>query len=60
MDSKIPPQNYEFNFLKKDGTSGDGYMTIETIPGTSQRVASIVDITDRKKSEKELHKLNKN
>jgi len=59
MDSKIPPQNYEFNFLRKDGTSGDGYMTIETIPGTSQRVASILDITDRKKSEKELHKLNK-
>lgn len=58
MDSKIPPQNYEFSFLRKNGTFGDGYMTIETIPGTSQRVASIVDITDRKKSEKELKKLN--
>ncbi len=58
LGSKIIPQNYEFRFLRKDSSIGEGYITIENIPGTSQRVASIMDITDRKKSEKELQELN--
>jgi PAS domain S-box-containing protein len=55
---KSAPKNYEFRFIRKDGTVGDAYLTIESIPGTSQRIASIIDITDRKKSEKELRNLN--
>jgi PAS domain S-box-containing protein len=55
---KSAPKNYEFRFIRKDGTIGDAYLTIESIPGTSQRIASIIDITDRKKSEKELRNLN--
>lgn len=55
---KSAPKNYEFRFIRKDGTLGDAYLTIESIPGTSQRIASIIDITDRKKSEEELRNLN--
>jgi PAS domain S-box-containing protein len=58
MKGKSTPKNYEFHFLRKDRTIGDAYITIESIPGTSQRIASIIDITDRKKAEKELRKLN--
>jgi PAS domain S-box-containing protein len=58
MGGKSAPKNYEFHFLRKDGAIGDAYLTIESISGTSQRIASIIDITDRKKAEKELYKLN--
>jgi PAS domain S-box-containing protein len=54
----LPPKNYEFRFLRRNGEVGDAYITIANIPGTSQRIASIVDMTSRKEAEKELYKVN--
>ena len=54
----LAPKNYEFRFLKKNKEIGNAGMTIAKIPGTTQRIASIVDITDHKKTEKKLYELN--
>lgn len=54
----LAPNNYEFQFLKKDKSIGYAYMNIEKIPGTTQLIASILDVTERKNNEKKLYKLN--
>jgi PAS domain S-box-containing protein len=48
------PQNYEFRFKDKQGHLKDVFVTIDVIPATKQRVASLLNITERKKIEKEL------
>ena len=51
-DSHQAPRNYEFRFLTKEGTCKDVYVTIDVIPGTKERVASLLDITKRKAIER--------
>lgn len=58
MDPDLAPKNYEFRFIRKDNTIGYAYMNIIKLPGASQRIASIVDISPRKNAEKELYKIN--
>ncbi|AEG17220.1 PAS domain S-box protein [Methanobacterium paludis] len=54
INPKSAPRNYEFRFKKKDGSIGDAFITIATIPGTKKSIASFIDITERKKAEKSL------
>ncbi len=48
------PENYEFRFVDRWGKIRDIYLSIAVIPGTKNRVSSLVDITERKKFEAAL------
>jgi len=54
VDEAATPRNYEFRFRDKVGQVRDVFMTIAMIPGTRMSVASLLDISERKKAEKEL------
>ena len=49
-----PPRQYEFGFIKKNGDVRRVFITIDLIPGTTQAVASLIDITDRTLADKQL------
>ena len=49
--------SYEFKFIDRAGNIKDIYLTVGMIPGTQNSVASLLDITERKRAEKELTKL---
>lgn len=59
VDPRAAPRNYEFRFVDKDGNMKDAFMTIAMIPETKKSVASILDITERKRSERALKKREK-
>jgi PAS domain S-box-containing protein len=59
IDQDAAPRNYEFQFVDKDGHIKDAFMTIAIIPETKKSVASILDITERKRSERALKKREK-
>jgi len=50
------PKEYEFNAVDKKGDIKDVLVTVSMIPGTKRSIASFLDITDRKKTEKALKK----
>ena len=45
---------YEFSFIDRNHNIKDIHLYIDMIPGTDKSVASLLDITQRKKAEKEL------
>ena len=47
-------RQYEFGFVNKTGDIRRILMTIDLIPGTSQTVASLLDITERKGADEQL------
>ena len=51
------PHRYEFRVRDKEGRNKDIYASVAMIPGTRKSVASLTDITDLKKTERELRKL---
>jgi PAS domain S-box-containing protein len=51
-------KQYEFRFIAKDKDIRNILLTIDIIPGTKRSVASLLDITERKIAEIEIHKLN--
>ena len=51
------PRRYEFRLRDKEGRNKDIYASVAMIPGTRKSVASLTDITDIKKTERELRKL---
>jgi PAS domain S-box-containing protein len=53
-DRKKALTHYEFRFMSRSGEPHDVYSTIDIIPGTAKSVASLLDITERKKTEHEL------
>ncbi|HNY50803.1 MAG TPA: PAS domain S-box protein [Smithella sp.] len=53
-DPSAAPRNYEFKIKNKDGNLIHVFMTIAMIPGTTQSIASMMDITARAKMEKAL------
>ena len=55
VNEAAAPRNYEFRFRDKAGRARDAFMTIVIIPGTRMSVASLLDISERKKAEMELH-----
>jgi PAS domain S-box-containing protein len=50
------PKTYEFKLITKDGTIIPSYLTVGFIPETSQSVASVIDISQRKAAEKALRR----
>lgn len=48
------PTAYEFNFLTKSGEIRHVFMQVDMLPGSSQSIASMIDITERKRSEMQL------
>ncbi len=52
--SQAAPRNYEFKFIDRSGNVRPIFMTIALIPGTKRSVASLLDITDRKRMEEAL------
>ncbi|MBW1717917.1 MAG: PAS domain-containing protein, partial [Deltaproteobacteria bacterium] len=48
------PTQYEFRFVDKEGNIKDIFLTIDVIPGTKKSIASLMDITERKRAEEEL------
>ena len=51
MDSNKAPRNYEFKFIDRSGYVKDMLMTIAMIPNTRRSIASLQDITERKRVE---------
>jgi len=52
-------REYEFRFVARDGGVHDILLTIDIIPGSTRSVASLLDITDRRRAETEIRKLNR-
>jgi len=48
------PRSYEFRLISRAGNLHDVVLTIAMIPGTNHSVASIQDITDRKRADEAL------
>ncbi|EFI36339.1 multi-sensor hybrid histidine kinase [Desulfonatronospira thiodismutans ASO3-1] len=53
-DRKKALTEYEFRFVDKDSNVKNIYLYIDMIPGTDKSVASLLDITDLKRSEQEM------
>lgn len=53
------PQTLDFNFIDRSGTVKSVFMTSTLIPDTKRFVASLLDVTERKKMEDELLKVKK-
>ncbi|MEW6586237.1 MAG: PAS domain S-box protein [Nitrospirota bacterium] len=53
-DPDSAPPSYEFRCVNRTGGMRDVLLTIALIPGTKNRVASLLDLTERKRIEKEL------
>jgi PAS domain S-box-containing protein len=54
VDQKKLPKSYEFRIADKNGQGKNVYISVAVIPNTDQRVASLIDITDRKRAEESL------
>jgi len=51
------PRKYEFRLIDRHGEMHDIFLCVDLIPGTTQSVASCIDISDRKQAEKERERL---
>jgi PAS domain S-box-containing protein len=49
-------KQYEFRFIRKSGEFRDIFLIIDLIPGTKMSIASLIDITERKRAEEALGK----
>ncbi|MBN1763609.1 MAG: PAS domain S-box protein, partial [Methanomicrobia archaeon] len=54
VDDSQPPSTYEFRLITKGGDVRDILLNITIIPGTKKSLASLIDITERKRMEREL------
>ena len=52
--NKGAPSEYEFRLVDKFGRIKDAFITIGIIPGTKSSIASIMDVTRKKRMEEEL------
>ncbi|MGE5422424.1 MAG: PAS domain S-box protein [Ignavibacteriales bacterium] len=53
VDAETTPNNYEFRFEDRWGELHDCIVNVTMIPGSRKSVASILDVTERKKAEQE-------
>jgi PAS domain S-box-containing protein len=53
-DSDKAPRNYEFSVRNRKSQVKDVFATVAMLPGTTQSVLSLMDITERKRSEAAL------
>ncbi len=51
-----PPREYTCGLIGKSGNMKQVHVNVSMIPGTKKRVVSLLDITERKKTEEELRK----
>ena len=49
IDPNSAPRNYEFRVFDKQGNIRDAFITVDSIPGTTKTVISLLDITDHKR-----------
>ncbi len=56
-DPESTLRKYEFRFVNKEGNVRDILLVIDMIPGTKKSVASLLDITKRKKAEEKYRYL---
>lgn len=47
--------SYEFRYITKTGDINDTLLNIKLVPGTKKSIASLIDMTERKKAQEELH-----
>ena len=57
VNPDLAPRNYECRFIDREGNIKNTLLTIDVIPGTKKSVASLSDVTDRKKAEEKIKKL---
>jgi len=53
-EEEQPPTMYEARIVDKLGRTHEGIVTIALLPGSTQRIASFLDITDRKQAERQM------
>jgi len=56
IDSKSAPRSYEFRYVRRDGEVRNVLVNTEMIPGTKRSIASLMDITELKRTEEDLKK----
>jgi len=56
VDPSSVPKNYEFRMIDRQGNVKNIFLTIDMIPGTKKSIASLLDITERRKSREELER----
>jgi PAS domain S-box-containing protein len=53
IDADSVPKEYEFRMRHKNGSIRDIYINVSMIPGTTKSLISLIDITERKRAERE-------
>lgn len=58
VNPQAAPKHYELRFIGRSGDVRNMYITVDLIPGTQKSVLSFMDITELKRAEREVRKLN--
>ncbi len=54
VDPKLAPNKYEVRLTDRNGNIRDIFLTVAMIPGTKKSIASLIDITEHKRSEEQV------
>lgn len=57
INPKVPPKSYESRMIDRHGNYKDVMITVAVVPKTEKTIASITDITERKRMEEQLRYL---
>lgn len=57
LNPTAAPKNYEFRMIDRNGNIKDVMLTVSLVPETKKSIASLSDITERKRMEEELRHL---
>jgi len=57
-ENKPAPKSYDFRMKDREGNTRYVHNTIALIPGTKERICSLIDVTERVEAEEETHRLN--
>jgi PAS domain S-box-containing protein len=57
VDPNAAPRNYECRLIGEGGNVKIALVTVATIPGTKKSLASVLDITERKRMDKDMREL---
>jgi len=57
INPKVPPKSYESTMIDRNGNHKDIMITVAVVPKTKKTIASITDITERKRMEEQLRYL---